>query len=126
MADDEQFSIVGRLASFGYAFAGIAVLLREQHNARVHLLATAVVVGAGILFHVSMTEWALLVLAITGVWVAEALNTAIELVCDVASPEYHPLVKKAKDVAAGAVLLSATGAAAIGALVFLPYFVGNP
>ncbi|MGB1140474.1 MAG: diacylglycerol kinase family protein [Halioglobus sp.] len=126
MADDEQFSIVGRLASFGYAFAGIAVLLREQHNAWVHLLATAVVVGAGILFHVSMTEWALLVLAITGVWVAEALNTAIELVCDVASPEYHPLVKKAKDVAAGAVLLSATGAAAIGALVFLPYFVGNP
>lgn len=126
MADDEQFSIVGRLASFGYAFAGIAVLLREQHNAWVHLLATAVVVGAGILFHVSMTEWALLVLAITGVWVAEALNTAIELVCDVASPEYHPLVKKAKDVAAGAVLLSATGAAAIAALVFLPYFVGNP
>jgi diacylglycerol kinase (ATP) len=60
-------------------------------------------------------------MAITGVWVVEALNTAFELLCDVASPEFHPLVKKSKDVAAGAVLLSAIGAATIGLVIFLPY-----
>ena len=125
MAEDRRFSITSRLASFSYAFAGIGILLREQHNARVHLLATALVVGAGALCRVTMFEWALLALAITGVWVAEAFNTAIELACDAASPDYHPLVRKAKDVAAGAVLLSALGAAAIGALVFIPYWTAS-
>jgi diacylglycerol kinase (ATP) len=68
-------------------------------------------------------EWCLLVLVITAVWVAEGLNTAFEFLCDVASPEFHPLVKKSKDVAAGAVLLSAVGAASVGLLIFIPYVI---
>ncbi len=69
---------------------------------------------------VSRLEWALLVFAIALVWTAEGLNTAFEWLCDVAAPEYHPLVKQAKDVAAAAVLLAAIGSALIGLLVFVP------
>jgi diacylglycerol kinase (ATP) len=61
-----------------------------------------------------------LIVAIVVVWTAEALNTALEFLCDVASPEFHPLVEKAKDVAAGAVLISALGALGIGVLVLMP------
>jgi len=68
----------------------------------------------------SRAEWCWIVLAIVGVWMAEALNTAFEFLCDVASPQFHPMVKHAKDVAAGAVLLCAVGAAIVGVLVFLP------
>ncbi len=118
---DTGFSVGARARSFGYALAGIAELLRNQHNAWIHLLATIVVVCAGLWFGVDTLQWGFLVLAITVVWVAEALNTALELLCDAASPDFHPLVKKCKDVAAGAVLLSALGAAAIGALVFYPH-----
>lgn len=123
MADRAPFSVSKRVRSFGYAFEGIVELLSEQHNAWIHLLATVVVIGAGLWFGVSATEWMFLVLAITVVWVAEALNTALELLCDVASPEFHPLVKRCKDVAAGAVLIAALGAAVIGATVLYPYFM---
>jgi diacylglycerol kinase (ATP) len=70
--------------------------------------------------HLSTGEWCWIVLAIMSVWTAEALNTAFEFLADVASPEFHPLVQQAKDVAAGAVLLSAIGAAVIGLLVLGP------
>ncbi len=73
-----------------------------------------------IFFSVSKAEWIWLIIAIVIVWVAEALNTAFELLCDVTSPEFHPIVKKSKDVAAGSVLISAIGSIIIGALVFLP------
>ncbi len=79
------------------------------------------VVTAGFVFGISAVEWCLLVLTITAVWVAEALNTAFEFLADVASPEFHPLVKKAKDIAAGAVLISAIGAMAIGIIILGPY-----
>jgi diacylglycerol kinase (ATP) len=79
-------------------------------------------VGTGFAVQVNDVGWCFLVMAIVSVWVAEALNTAFEFLCDVASPEFHPLVKKSKDVAAGAVLLSAAGAVTIGMIVFFPYF----
>jgi diacylglycerol kinase (ATP) len=119
----DTFSIAGRLRSSVHALEGIAVMLKSQHNAWVELLATLVVTAAGWLFGVSAVEWCLLILVMMVVWVAEALNTAIEFLCDVASPEFHPLVKKSKDVAAGAVLLSVIGAAAVGAIIFLPYML---
>lgn len=71
----------------------------------------------------SAGEWAWIVLAITSVWTAEALNTAFEFLTDVASPAFHPLAEKAKDVAAGAVLLAACGAVAIGVLVLGPHLL---
>ena len=96
-------------------------MVRSQHNAWVHAVATLVVVAVGLLAGLSRLEWFVLVLAIVAVWTAESLNTAFEFLCDVTSPEFHPLVEKAKDVAAGAVLITAIGATAIGLLVFAPY-----
>ena len=116
----KRFLIIDRVKSFGFAFAGLAAMLRTQHNAWIHLASTVAAVSAGLWFAVTREEWAWLVLAIVAVWTAEALNTAIELMCDVASPEFHPLVKQAKDVAAGAVLIAAFGATIIGLLVFAP------
>ena len=112
--------ILGRIRSFGHAFRGIGTMLRSQRNAWIHALATTLVIGAGFGLRVSADGWKWLVLAMVSVWGAEALNTALELLADAAKPEFHPLVKKAKDVAAGAVLIAAIGAAAIGALVFIP------
>ncbi len=97
-------------------------LLRNQPHARFHALATALVIVAGLVAKLSRTEWCLLILSITLVWVAEALNTAVEYVTDLASPEIHPLAKKAKDVAAGAVLCAALGAAGLGLIIFWPHF----
>lgn len=96
-------------------------MLASQHNAWLHALATSIVVGVGAAFEIERLEWVALVLAIALVWTAESLNTALEFLSDVASPEFHPLIGKAKDVAAGAVLLCSLGAAVAGALVFAPY-----
>jgi diacylglycerol kinase len=111
----------GRLRSFGHAFRGLKVLLQTQHNARIHAVATLLVLAAGALFGISPVEWAVVALAVAGVWAAEALNTAIEFLVDLASPELHPLAAKAKDVAAGAVLVAAIGSLVVGALVFGPH-----
>lgn len=117
------FSWRARAESFRHAFRGVATLLARQHNARIHALASLAVVALGLVLGVSHLEWALLVLAMGLVWSAEALNSAVEWLCDVASPEYHPLVKRAKDVAAAGVLLASIAAAAAGLLVFIPRLV---
>lgn len=117
----DTFSFSGRIRSGSHAVHGIVEMLKSQHNAWVHAVATFCVITAGAVFSVSITEWCLLVLVITTVWVAEGLNTAFEFLCDVASPEFHPLVKKSKDVAAGAVLLSTLGAVTVGLIIFIPY-----
>jgi len=96
-------------------------MLKTQHNAWVHALATCGVFVTGLLLGVSASDWCWLVLAVMAVWTAEALNTAFEFLADVASPDFHPMVKNSKDVAAGAVLISAIGAVIIGLLVFGPY-----
>lgn len=114
------FSVAARIKSITHALAGLATMLRTQHNAWIHLAATLAVVLLAFWFSVSADEWIALVLAIVIVWSAEALNTAFELLCDVASPEFHPLVKQAKDVAAAAVLIAAIGAIAVGLLIFGP------
>jgi diacylglycerol kinase (ATP) len=98
-------------------------MLSTQHNAWVHLCATVVVVAAGFLLDVSRSEWCWLVLAMMSVWTAEAINTAFEFLADVAYPDFHPLIKRAKDVAAGAVLIVALGAAVIALLVFGPRLI---
>lgn len=109
-----------RIASIGFAIKGIRLLVAGQANARFHLAATLVVAAAAYLSDVTRTEWALLIFAIGMVWAAEALNTAIELTVDLASPEQHPLAGQAKDVAAGGVLIASIAAAAIGLIVFVP------
>jgi diacylglycerol kinase (ATP) len=96
------------------------VLLRTQANARIHAVAAAAVVVAGFVFHISAGEWCAVVAAIGLVLTAEAINTAVEAVVDLASPEVHPLAGRAKDVAAGAVLIAALVSVIIGLLVFGP------
>ena len=110
-----------RIASFRYAFEGLSVMLRTQPNAWIHAVATALVVALGLHLGIDRQEWMAVVLAIGMVWVAEGLNTAIEFLADAAVPDPHHLIRHAKDVAAGAVLLASVAAAVLGALVFLPH-----
>jgi len=113
-------SLQKRADSFRYAFQGLADLLRSQPNARIHLaMAIAAIVG-GFYFNISRTEWIALVLCIALVFALEAVNTALEYLTDLVSPDFHPLAGKAKDAAAAAVLLAAAGAVAVGLIIFLP------
>jgi diacylglycerol kinase (ATP) len=123
---NRPFSFTGRIRSFKFAFVGIWTMLMSQYNAWIHAFATLMVVIAGLALDISSGDWCWLVLAIVVVWMAEALNTAFEFLADVASPEFHLLVKEAKDVAAGAVLLSSIGAVVVGILVFKPYIQNLP
>lgn len=116
-----SFSIRKRLQSFIYAFQGIGTLVKTQHNAWIHLFVTLIVVSLGFYFGVSGNEWSLLIVAIIIVWLAEALNTAVEFLADSITKEHHPLIGQAKDVAAGGVLVASVGAAVIGIIVFWPY-----
>ena len=112
-----------RVASFGHAGRGVWSALRSEVHLRFHALATVVVIGLGLYYEITRLEWALVAISVAGVWAAELMNTAIEALTDLASPAWHPLAGKAKDVAAGAVLLAALGALVVGALVFVPHFV---
>jgi diacylglycerol kinase len=109
------------IASFVYAFSGLWYALRTQRNARVHVIIAILAIVMGIALHISTVEFAIVFVAITGVFMAELFNTVFELCVDLASPEYHPLAKVAKDMAAGGVLLSAMLSIVIGLLVFGPH-----
>ncbi len=109
-----------RLQAFRYAFAGLGYMLRTQPNARIHAAATAAVAALGLWLRLDAPSWALLAVAVTLVWAAEACNTALEAAVDLASPRHHPAAKTAKDTAAAGVLLAASGAVAIGLFVLGP------
>lgn len=119
------FRLEARARSFRYAARGIMALVRSQHNAWIHAAASIAVVALGLAVGLSRVEWCLVAVAITAVWTAEALNTALEALCDVAAPGAHPLVERAKDIAAGAVLITAAGAVVIGLLVFGPHLLAR-
>jgi len=123
-AEGRPFQFTGRIRSFQHAIVGILRMVRCQHNAWIHATATVIVIGAGFLLHISRADWCWIIIAISIVWTAEALNTAFEFLADAASPEFHPLVQDAKDVAAGAVLVTAIAAAVIGAIIFWPHVAG--
>ena len=108
------------MRSFGYALEGIATMLRTQPNFWIHVLAAAAAVVLGISVRLPPGELALIILTIAVVLVVEAINTAVETICDLVSPAPHPLVKRAKDISAAAVLIAALGALTIGILLFGP------
>jgi diacylglycerol kinase (ATP) len=120
-ATTTHFTLLARFKSFGYATQGITFMLKTQHNAWLHLVATVLVTCLGLYYRVKIDDWRWLIVAIIMVWVAETFNTAVEYVCDVVSPGYSEVVKHAKDIAAGAVLICAFGAALIGIVTFWPY-----
>jgi len=120
-AAPQRFTLVARLKSFGYAFEGVALMLKTQHNAWLHLIATVLVTGLAGWYRVDAGDWRWLIGATALVWMAEAMNTAVESLCDVVSPQYSLAVKCAKDLAAGGVLIAACAAAATGVITFWPY-----
>jgi len=123
--DDNTLTFTGRIRSFKYAFRGLKVMIISQHNAWIHAVATIAVVVVSFYFHLGKAEWCWIILAVISVWAAEAFNTAFEFLTDVASPEFHPLAEKAKDVAAGAVLITAIGSVLIGIVIFGPYLMSS-
>lgn len=112
-----------RIKSFGYAFKGIASLLKKEHNAWIHCMAIVIVSVCGFYFHITPTEWCIVLLCFGLVLSAEAFNTAIERLVNLVSPDFHPIAGDVKDVAAGAVLICAIFAAIIGGVIFIPYFM---
>ena len=119
MHQNQPFSFRKRIKSFSFAIQGFKTFFQTQHNARIHILATVIVIIVGNVVGLTTSEWCWISLAIALVFITEMLNTAIEFLTDLVSPEYHPLAKKIKDVAAGAVLVSAIFAVVIGIYVFL-------
>ncbi|MCJ7625967.1 MAG: diacylglycerol kinase family protein [Anaerolineaceae bacterium] len=109
-----------RALSFKNAFSGLAYVLRTQRNAWIHLVFTASVIILGVFLKVTGYGWALIIFAFGIVWIAEILNTALEVLVDLASPEKHPLAKICKDVGAAAVLIAALTSVAIGLCVLGP------
>lgn len=109
-----------RIASFRYAAAGCAYMLRHQKNTRIILAATLIVIPFAAWLGIKTDQWAILTLTVGGVWVAEFFNAAIEAVVNLSTSEIHPMARVAKDVAAAAVLITALVAVLIGLLLFGP------
>jgi diacylglycerol kinase (ATP) len=109
--------------SFGFAFEGLATLVRTQPNFWVHLVAAVAALGLGVVLGLSTAELGLIVVTSAVVLVVESVNTALEALCDLVSPDYHPMVKRVKDIAAAAVLIAALAAVAVALLLFGPRFL---
>lgn len=122
MIPNKKFSSKARLKSFYFAFQGLKLFFKTQHNAWIHAVSAIIVIVLGFLLKINSAEWCWLIVAISTVFITEMLNTAIEFLCDFVSPEIHPQIKKIKDVSAAAVLIAALAAVAIGMIIFLPKF----
>ena len=121
--ENKRFSIVKRAKSFSHAWRGIGIFLRTTHNSWIQIFACIIVVILGFYFEISSFEWLALIFSSGLVFVSEAFNTAIEIDMDLTSPEFHPFARDTKDVAAGAVLLSAITSFVIGIIIFLPHII---
>jgi len=117
MVDDGKGSLA---KSFGYAFQGIAACIRQERNMKIHVSAAVLVTAAGTLLRISVPEWIVCLILFGLIISLEMMNTAVESVVDLVTDEYKPLAKRAKDAAAGAVLVSAIMAAVIGCIIFIP------
>ena len=120
----QGFSINKRIKSFGFAFNGLKILIKEEHNSRIHVLAAIVVFIAGYFVQLSALEWIAIVFAIGMVIALEIFNSAIENICDFISPGQDDTIKKIKDLSAAGVLVGAITAAIIGLIVFVPKITG--
>jgi diacylglycerol kinase len=112
--------ISSRIKSFKYAFSGLAYVIRTQKNAWIHAVASITVFGLAFWLKVSAFEWAVLILSVSMVWMAEFINTALETAVDLATLNYHPKAKIGKDVGAAAVLIAASASFIIGLLILGP------
>ncbi|UIR57563.1 diacylglycerol kinase family protein [Sphingobacterium sp. SRCM116780] len=117
---NQKFSIQDRIKSFTYALNGFKILFKEEHNARIHFIATIIVIIAGFFFHISTTEWLIVILCIGAVFSLEIINSAIENLADLVCQTPNEFIKKAKDLAAAAVLIAAIVSIIIAMLIFIP------
>lgn len=123
MKNHQPFSISKQLKSFTYAFNGLKILVREEHNAWIHIAITVCVVIAGFLLHISLIEWIAVILCVGLVFSLESINSAIENLADFVSPQKNEIIKKAKDLSAAAVLIAAFCSVIVGMIVFLPKII---
>lgn len=120
MKELEKFSVGNRVRSFSFAINGIISLIKNEHNARLHLAAILGVVILGALLEIGPSDWMFIVVAIGLVFLAELFNTAVERLADVVNPEWNEKIRLIKDYSAGAVLIAAITALVIGGFVFIP------
>jgi diacylglycerol kinase len=123
MSNPKFFSLKHRIKSVGYACEGIITFFKTQPNAQIQLLAAVAIIMVGFILDISCWEWCWIVASIASVIITEMLNTALEFLTDLVSPSVHPLAKKVKDVAAGAVLIAAITSVVIAVIIFLPKIV---
>ena len=109
-----------RVKSFGYAFKGIATFFSDEAHPKIHLLAIVIITALGFYLGLSTTEWCLIIICMALTLCAEAFNSALEALTDLVSPDHHPLAGKAKDIAAGAVLLTVILGGIVWGIIFLP------
>jgi diacylglycerol kinase len=117
---NKGFSISKRLKSFAFAFNGLKILFKEEHNSIIHLIVTLLVITASIYFELNTYEWIAVIFSIGLVFTAEIMNTAIENIADFLTTEKNDKIKIIKDLSAAAVLVSTITAVTIGAMIFLP------
>jgi diacylglycerol kinase len=115
-----KFSVKSRIKSFSFAFRGLASLIKNEHNSRIHLIAAIAAVTAGILLKLNFYEWSFIIIVTGLVFVTELLNSALESLADKIGPEWSDLIMKSKDYSAAAVLISAIIALITGCLIFIP------
>lgn len=119
--ENSKFSLKNRLKSFIFAFNGLKILFKNEHNSRIHLVFAIIVIAFSFLFKISPIQWSLVIFAIAIVFAAEIFNSAIELICNRISLENENIIKKIKDLSAAAVLVCSIAAAIIGLIIFIPY-----
>ena len=112
-----------QIQSFKVAFNGIKLLICEERNFQIHLFFAVLAIAACFFFGVTKSEWVTVLILIVLVLSAEAVNTCIEYLCNLVSPDYHPLVKKIKDISAGMVLMLAIVSVIVGCIMFVPYLL---
>jgi len=120
MKPQEKFSLKKRLESFRYAFEGVWTLIKEEHNARIHIAGAITAVTLGFYLNITQTEWFIIVLCIGLVFSAEAFNSALEKLADKVSSDYDLLIKKCKDLASAGVLFISIAALIVGLMIFIP------
>ena len=121
--NNEKFSVRKRIKSFSYAFAGLKVLFREEHNARIHAAAAVLAVAMGFLFRISPMEWIAVAIVIGMVFAAEIINSSIERTADFVKAERDDRKRDIKDLGAAAVLVCAIAAAVVGIIIFIPKII---
>jgi diacylglycerol kinase (ATP) len=121
--DKRPFSLKKRTLSFRYAANGVVCLIKNEHNAWIHLTLLVAVITAGFIFQISGMEWISITIVSGMVLLSEGFNTAIEYLCDHISPKYHKEIGAVKDIAAGSVLIAAITAAITGLIIFVPYLL---